>query len=315
MLNHIPLDKATKARCFSIMTNVAKTLKQWSVFTDISMSKLRKLIFDSQDKLAYQCWSPEWRDACQTILSLKTECDWLDNRSIEESVVSAYLPLIKRLAKRWKALDPNNDNLPDYTSNGCLAMINCLYYWDGRTSFMTYAHNSLENKLNTDGNKDNLYCPFNLKDRKMLAAYTKVKQQSPFMTHDEIVDSLQLTPKQRLILSRMTYKIINDRDIFSDKNDDSSHDYTELRVDLSKSDNQQDELQELINSVKLTPVQQEVLEFCRNYSDQRGWVKALAARPLVNGKKYTEAGISLIYKKLIEKLRFAHDHAESQEVA
>jgi DNA-directed RNA polymerase specialized sigma24 family protein len=303
MLSHVKLGKKELSDCLEKLLDAHQRFQKWNDFAP-SAKSLKDMLFKKNDETIPQEKKADFFADCEVVSGLKKAVAWLDNRSVEEAIVSNFVPLISKFAGKWRHLDPHNDNFGDFFDEGCLTVINAIYQWDGRTKMITYLYRSLHNKMMTAANRDSMFCPMNLKDRKILERFNNFRKDFPLMTFDEVIEAVKFTKKEIAILCKLMNKILLESDLQNGE-DDEEEDYTSLRTDLVPQENGWVDLQAIINNVELNPVEQQILEACRQ--KPRGWQSELSEIALADGKKHSKQSIGIIYHTVIAKLRRQKD--------
>jgi len=303
MFPHVKLGKNELSACLEKLLDAHQRFQKWSAFAP-SAKSLKDMLFKKNVSTIPEDKQADFLADCEVISGLKKSVSWLDNRSIEEAIISNFVPLISKFAGKWRHLDPHNDNFGDFFDEGCLTVVNAIYQWDGRTKMITYLYCSLHNKMMTAANRDSMFCPMNLKDRKILEKFNNYRKDFPFATFDEVVEAVKFTKKQIGILNNLMNKILLESDLQNGE-DDEDEDYTSLRTDLVPQENGWVDLQAIINNVELNPVEQQILDACRN--KPRGWQSELSEIALADGKKHSKQSIGLIYHGVVAKLRRQKD--------
>ena len=303
MLEHVKLGKKDFTACCELLLDAHQRFQKWIGFAS-GAKHVKDMLFKRDFKSIPADRKEEFLADCDIVSELKRREKWLNYRSVEEAIVSNYVPLISKFAGKWRHLDPHNDNFGDFFDEGCLTLINAMYQWDGRTKLITYIYHSLHNKMMTAANKENLFCPMNLKDRKILDRFNTYRKDFPEKTFDEVVEALKLTKKELSILSKLMSKILLESDLQNGDNEEEE-DYTSLRTDLVPQEDGWIDLQSIIDKVELNPVEQQILDVCRN--SPRGWQSELSEIALADGKKHSKQSIGLIYQGVIAKLRRQKD--------
>lgn len=303
MILHVKLGKQELSDCLAKLLDAHQRFQKWKEFAGTAKS-LKDMLFKKNAETIPQDKQADFLADCEVVSGLKKNVASLGNRSIEEAIVSNFVPLISKFAGKWKHLDPHNDNFGDFFDEGCLTVINAIYQWNGKTKLITYLYHCLHNKMLTAANRDNLFCPMNIKDRKILEKFNNYRKDFPLSTFDEVVDAVKFTKKEIGILSKLMNKILLESDLQNGE-DNEEEDYTSLRTDLIPQEDGWIDLQAIIKNVELNPVEQQILEACR--TKERGWQSELSEIALADGKKHSKQSIGIIYHTVIAKLRRQKD--------
>lgn len=303
MIDHVKLGKKELSDCLDRLLDAHQRFQKWKAFA-FSAKSLKDMLFKKNSDNIPEDRKADFLADCDVVATLKKSVAWLGNRSIEEAIVSNFVPLISKFAGKWRHLDPHNDNFGDFFDEGCLTVINAMYQWSGKTKLITYLYHCLHNKMLTAANRDNMFCPMNLKDRKILEKFNNYRKDFPKMTFDEVVEAVKFTKKEISILSKLMNKILLESDL-QNGDDDEEEDYTSLRTDLVPQEAGWIDLQAIIQNVELNPVERQILEACR--TKERGWQSELSEIALVDGKKHSKQSIGIIYHTVIAKLRRQKD--------
>lgn len=303
MINHVKLGKKELSACLEKLLDAHERFQKWNDFAP-SAKSVKDMLFKKNAETIPQDKKEEFFADCEVVSCLKKSVSWLDNRSVEEAIISNFVPLISKFAAKWRHLDPHNDNFSDFFDEGCLTVINAIYQWNGNTKLITYLYHSLHNKMLTAANKDNLFCPMNLKDRKILEKFNNYRKDFPLLTFDEVVEAVKFTKKETNILSKLMNKILLESDL-QNGDDDEEEDYTGLRTDLTPQEEGWVDLQAIIQNVELNPVEKQILDACR--TKPRGWQSELSEIALADGKKHSKQSIGIIYHNVVAKLRRQKD--------
>lgn len=303
MLSYVKLGKQELLNCQEKLLDAHRRFQKWSSFAP-SAKSVKDMLFKKKDETIPQDRKEDFFADCEVVSGLKKAVSYLNNRSVEEAIISNFVPLISKFAGKWKHLDPNNDNFNDFFDEGCLTVINAIYQWDGRTKLITYLYCSLHNKMMTAANKDSMFCPMNLKDRKILEKFNNYKKDFPLMTFDEVVEAVKFTKKEIGILSKLMNKILLESDLQNGE-DNEEEDYTSLRTDLVPQKEGWIDLQKIIEKIELNPVEKQILDACR--TKPRGWQSELSEIALVDGKKHSKQSIGIIYQNVVAKIRRQKD--------
>jgi len=207
-------------------------------------------------------------------------------KNIEWEVVKAYSRLVHLVLKKWTLRGEcvSYTDTEDIRQEGLCALIDAMYSFQGvhkgqKVNFITFAYKVMSRRMGKAVNAtivDHLRRPSYIQD--LMAKYDRVKQTLGPASPSEVMDTMGLTPVQRIKMARASLRVIID-----EESKRGSLISASLLIHAKETERlEPDEKQSLVNIMgQLSPFERAVLVGC--ISGGYGW-QAEVASQFVNPK-------------------------------
>jgi DNA-directed RNA polymerase specialized sigma subunit len=324
-VSYITLSKVELSKCLSILRHTNTNLKKWAVYFGARKNRdFRKKLFlgvknqavmaELESKIPVELLD-QFRQECKTIISVHTQIHPdLDNRTVEEAMLSGFSALARRHAKRWARQlgEGNGMSLGDYRNEAYMALTDAIYgFTKTNISFTSFLWRALKNRMIYVTNKSNMMCPLTNPDLELLAKFEDTRRSfNEHVTFDQVAEAMGLDEKQHRMLNKVMTRVYSESQLVTDLqhgDGDTYNDYTSLRTNVHPDENGDRILKmsvrDAINKAGLTSFERIVLE--TSMAPYYGW-QSDVARNNVNpttGKAYTRMWVGMALKNAQEKIK------------
>lgn len=233
-------------------------------------------------------------------------------RDIEWDMLCGYIRLVNKLAMRAK----NIYRVPfeDCQQNGLMALLDCIYGYNGDCAFTTYAYSSIKNRLLNLRLDNNLMSNLTNRAVKLLSRYDSLKQEkmvAGFRYDEETIIGMMedLSQKERKILKSALLSVatVHASVLSGNEDGEQSEDFTSLRRDINNApDNELTYIRMAYDDTHLSTLEKEIVEtfLCPYY----GWQTNLARKTInpTTRKPYSNRGIAFLLEQALGKIRHTY---------
>ncbi len=317
-LKPVYLSQAELTEMSSYMAVGNTALKECAEMLGMDDRDFRKLLF--RDKLVNL--TPEQIEkiniAKPLILIVKNKC--------EDKLQRGFFRWTTKQAKIISNQANDADHaFEDLQSEGMWAIVDATYsYTDTNIKVQSFIRKVIRRRMLAAYNKMNPLCPLTneaLQLRRMFDA--KKAEYNERITDQQVIDDMELLPKQQKILIRSMTQVISQQQLETNNGEvDANNDYTGARRGIDndfKGVFSKHEIRQAVKNANLSPLELET--YLTSLYPYHGWQETIAAK-YVNertGKRFTRQYISLIRERAESKIKFAYlnppeEHVENKEV-
>ncbi len=277
MIEHVPVSEDQREEFSALMVGANNVLTKGAELAKKAKREFRGEFFNG---LHRNILSQEEVDAVYAV------------KAVENAIVHGYVHLVNKLAiTLYHYYNNPSADLNDYVAEGYVGLLNAIYAYDGRVSFITFAYISINNEIKkfittispvSSGNFDLI--------NKFQEEHDKTN-----ISIREFANRENLTKTEINLLKRSLVRVFNKSDkdmaVYEDR-----HMSIETYHDLLF-------LRETIDKMKLSAFERDVID--GYLSDDKNWSEKVANRHINkrSGKNYTRQNCYLIVEKLIKKMK------------
>lgn len=323
---YVPLTKEQKNFCKEKLIRCNLLLQKWGQFypeNDRHVFRRQIMAGDNNPsgKIPAKKLSKLKADLVVIRFVRNTRCPELDNRTVEEAVLSGFVAMCRKHARKWsRENDVTGITFTDYLHESYAKILSGMYSFTRpdialSTFFWMAIHNHLINVTNQQR-----FLRLKNDDLKLVVNYEKTRSKAnKAVTFDEIVKLMGLDAKTALHLGTLLTRIYTENQITLNGNSDDSGDddvsgfgdYTACRSGIKRENASHDavdirlSVQEAMKKANLNDFEKIVINAFLEDGGALGWQTRLAKR-LVNpntGESYSRMWITMKKEQAMAKLR------------
>lgn len=322
---YIPLTKDQKQFCKQRLLRCNMLLQKWGEFyPENDRHVFRRKVMGGEDNPSGKIPSRKLSSLKADLITIRavrnTKHQELDGRSVEDAVLSGFVALCRKHARKWsREGDSIGITFNDYLHEAYAKILSAMYSFtrddiDLSTFFWWVLHNQMINVTNQQR-----FLRLKNDDLKLVVNYEKTRSTvNKAVTFEEIVQVMGLDTETASHLGTLLTRIYTENQISGTGSiDDSGEDdglgfgdYTACRTGINRESNvcvrvdAKLTVQDAIQYSGLTDFERMLVQAFLE-DDSNGWQTRLAER-LINpntGKSYSRMWITMAKDKAMEKLR------------
>ena len=301
---HVNLTPEQKQFCLEALGKCNLLLQKWvSYYSPKKFRWFCQSVFNGdqnpnnqipQEKLA------EFHEDLKTIYFVRQAHDFLDNRSIEDSLVQNFSRLTIQQANKW-SVQSNTLEMEDYLQEAYIALYYAIYSWKPNSAdISTYIYTTIKNRFsNVCNHQDNMFCAISADDMNLVARYKKyIRTLKSYMCFDSIAQEMNLTEQETKRLLCTLKKVQIEVNVY-DNDVEYVSNHVKFEDNLYDSN---DYVNHTFDEANLTELERELILLAME--DHAGW-QAEYARTHVSprtNKPYSRARIGQILESARQKV-------------